>query len=465
MLNWRPGKRPGSPRLKKTAVAEALTHDLAEEIERLVGREAAQAMDFEAVEIAVRRQALRFAARVVEQRLNADHSDFTGASQPCSCGRSARYVDRRAKPFQTVLGELRLERAYYYCGACQRGFCPRDQQLGMEDTSLSPAVTRMITTVGALVSFQEGSELLRELADVEVGAKQVERTAEALGAEVAEDERQQTEAGKQGPLPSTLYLGLDGTGIPMRAEELRGRAGKQPDGSAQTREVKVCAIWSAESRDAEGLPRRDEGSVSYSAAIETAASRDTDPQAAEFTQRVEREAKRRGFSQVPRPVLLGDGAPWIWNVGGELFPQALQIVDHYHVKEHLSQVAKALYRQDETARRWAERRHQELDRGRWRSLTRALARHAPHSPVARNCLQYLERNRQRMRYPEFHAQGLCTSSGVLEAGCKVVVGSRLKRSGMHWTVRGSNAIIALRCYKLSGRFEDFWERRARRTAA
>lgn len=292
-----------------------------------MGREAAAALDFEAVETAVRRQALRFAARVVEQRLNADHSDFTGARRSCSCGRPARYVDRRAKPFQTVLGELRLERAYYYCAACQRGFCPRDRQLGMEGTPLSPAVTRLACTVGSLVSFQEGSELLRELAGVEVGAKQVERTAEALGAEIAKDERQPAKAWCQGPLPPTLYLGLDGTGVPMRKEELRGRAGKQPDGSAQTREVKVCAIWSAESRDAEGLPRRDEGSVSYSAAIETAASRDTAPQAAEFTQRVEREAKRRGFSKAPRQVVLGDGAPWIWNVAGELFPQAQQIVD------------------------------------------------------------------------------------------------------------------------------------------
>jgi hypothetical protein len=437
-----------------------LAHDLAEEIERLAGREAAAALDFEALETAVRRQALRFAARVVEQRLNADHSDFTGASRPCSCGRPARYVGRRAKPFQSVLGQLRLERAYYYCAACQGGFCPRDQQLGMEGTSLSPAVTRMVGTVGALVSFQEGSELLRELAEVEVGAKQVERTAEALGAEIAEDERRQVEVWKEGPLPPTLYLGLDGTGIPMRAEELQGRAGKQPDGSAQTREVKICVIWSAESRDAEGLPRRDAGSVSYSAAIESAATRDTDLQGAEFTQRVEREAKRRGFTQASRQVVLGDGAPWIWNTTEELFPQALQIVDRYHVKEHLSQAAKALYGEDETARRWAQRRHQELDEGRWRSLTRALARHAPRSPEARNCLQYLERNRQRMRYPEFHAQHLCTSTGVLEAGCKVVIGSRLKRSGMHWTVRGSNAILALRCYKLSGRFEDFWERRA-----
>lgn len=430
-----------------------------------MGREAAATLDFEAVETAARRQALRFAARVVEQRLNADHSDFRGASQPCACGQQARYVDRRAKSFQSALGELRLERAYYYCAACRGGFCPRDQQFGMEGGSLSPAVTRMIGTVGAAVSFQEGSELLRELAGVEVGTKQVERTAEQLGAQVAEDERQQAEAGREEPLPPTLYLGLDGTGIPMRREELQGRTGKQADGSARTREVKVCAIWSAESRDAEGLPRRDEGSVSYSAAIETAARRDTDPQAAEFTQRVEREAKRRGFSPAPRPVVIGDGAPWIWNLAEELFPQALQIVDRYHVKEHLSQVAKALYGQDEAADRWAQGRHQELDSGRWRSLTRALARHAGRSPEARNCLQYLERNRHRMRYSEFHAQHLCTSSGVLEAGCKVVVGTRLKRSGMHWTVRGSNAIIALRCYKLSGRFEDFWERRAHKVEA
>jgi len=293
----------------------------------------------------------------------------------------------------------------------------------------------------------------------------VERTAEALGAEVAEDERHRVEVETEGPLPPTLYLGLDGTGIPMRQEELGGRAGKQLDGSAQSREVKVCAIWSAESRDAQGLPRRDEGSVSYSAAIETAASRDTDSQAAEFTQRVEREAKRRGFTEASLQVVIGDGAPWIWNIADEVFPQALQIVDRYHVKEHLSQVAKALYIQDEEAHRWAQRRHQELDDGRWQSLTRALARHAARFPEARHCLQYLKRNRHRLRYPEFRAQHLCTSSGVLEAGCKVVVGSRLKRSGMHWTVRGSNAIIALRCYKLSGRFGDFWERRAHRGAA
>jgi len=128
------------------------------------------------------------------------------------------------------------------------------------------------------------------------------------------------------------------------------------------------------------------------------------------------------------------------------------------VKERLSQVAKSVYGETgEEAKRWAQRRYQELDEGRWKNLLAALLRHAPYSQAARECLQYLRRNRQRMRYPDFHAQGLCTSSGVVEAGCKGVIGTRLKRAGMHWTVRGANAIIALRCCRLSGRFEDFWE--------
>ena len=136
-------------------------------------------------------------------------------------------------------------------------------------------------------------------------------------------------------------------------------------------------------------------------------------------------------------------------------------MDRFHVKERLSELAKSLYGEaSEKAKQWAQRRYQELDEGRWKSLLAALLRHALHSKSARECLQYLRRNRSRMRYPEFQAQGLCTSSGVVEAGCKGVIGTRLKRGGMHWTVRGANAIIALRCCKLSGRFEDFWEQRS-----
>jgi hypothetical protein len=415
-------------------------------------------LDFEAVEMAARRQALRLAARALEQRLNADTRDHGGFALPCPCGGSAQYHGRHEKTFESALGPLRLQRAYYHCERCQRGFCPRDQALGLEGSSLTPGVLRMTASAAALASFAESSGLLHELAGVEVSAKQVERVAEALGAEIAVDERQQVE--NMGPLAPTLYLGMDGTGVPMRAPEVAGRAGKQPDGSAQTREAKLVTIWSAESRDKKGTPIRDPGSITYSAAIESAATLDTRPELSDFAARVLREATRRGFAEATRRVVLGDGSAWIWNTTTELFPDATPILDRFHAKEHLSTTGKVIFSNSPAGKEWIQQRYDELDEGRLRSLVQALHAYAGPYREARECIHYIWNNRRRMRYPKFHQQELCTSTGVVEAGCKVVIGTRLKRAGMHWTVKGANAIIALRCCKLSGRFEDFWERRA-----
>ena len=391
--------------------------------------------------------------------MNADLSDCQGPSLPCGCGHTARYAGRRAKTFETVLGSVQLERAYYDCATCETGFCPRDRALGMEGVSLSPGVTRMVGLTASMVSFEESSELVRELAGVDVGAKRVERVAEAVGREIAQDE--QTVVEPSPPVAPTMYLGMDGTGVPMRASELEGREGKQADGSAKTREVKLVVVWTAEGRDKEGIPVRDPGSVTYSAAIESAASRDTDESLSEFAQRVEREARRRGFDQAARRAVLGDGAVWIWNMADELFPGAIQIVDLYHAKEHVSDVAKAIYGAgSDLAEQWAKLRRDEFDDGKLESLLAALRIHADTNDEARKCLDYVTRNQHRMRYPEFRAQDLCVSTGIVESGCKVCIGTRLKRGGMHWTVAGADAIIALRCCKLRGRFEDFWERRS-----
>jgi hypothetical protein len=323
----------------------------------------------------------------------------------------------------------------------------------------------MTASAAALVSFQESSGLLHELAGVEVSAKQVERAAEALGGEIAVDEHQPVE--KMGEVAPTMYLGMDGTGVPMRPQEVADRAGKQADGSAKTREAKLVTIWTAESRDAEGKPVRDPGSITYSAAIESAATLDTSPNLSDFAERVQREASRRGFTEAQRPVVLGDGSAWIWNTATELFPQATPILDRFHAKEHVSQVGKVIYGDSPEGQQWIQARYDELDEGCLKSMVGALHGHAGQYPEARECIRYIWNNRRRMRYRKFHQQGFCTSTGVVEAGCKVVIGTRLKRAGMHWTVKGANAIIALRCSKLSGRFEDFWERRSdqRKTAA
>lgn len=452
--------------IKKTPLNGLLAAEILFDIEGLLGRQSLAEIDLEALETAARRQALLLAGRAVEQRLNADHSDAAESHLPCPCGRWARYAGRREKKFSSVLGPLKLERAYFHCSGCGHGFCPRDRQLGLDNTALTPGVMRMVATVGAMVSFEEGSQLLAELAGLAVEAKQVERTSEALGAAIAADEKKNVAANDDQPLPPILYLGLDGTGIPMRPSEIKGRAGKQSDGSAKTREVKLCTVWSAEGRDENNTPVRDPGSVTYSAAIETAATLDTDLHRSPFTERVLREATRRRFTQAKCSAVIGDGAAWIWKIAQELFPHAIQIVDRFHVKQHLSDLSKLLYPHDSSrAQAWSKRRHEELDSGRLADLLRAIRRHADHCDEARKCFQYIHNNRHRMLYPQFHSQGLCTSSGVVEAGCKVAIATRLKRAGMHWTVAGSNAIIALRCAKLSGRFQDYWERRLESSAA
>lgn len=326
----------------------------------------------------------------------------------------------------------------------------------------------MVGLGGALVSFEEDSELLQALAGLSIQAKQVERVAEALGAEMAAEELNGQDLLDASPSAPTLYLGMDGTGIPMRAAALEGRLGKQPDGCAKTREVKQCTTWSAQMVDAQGRSQRDLGSITHSAAIESAALRDTDPGVSPFAGRVLREARRRGFHQASRQVTLVDGASWIWNLASEHFPQAIQILDRLHVKQHLSEAAKAIWGPQpgsEVGLQWLPQRYAELDAGQLDQLIAAYQVHAETCEGAWLCVDYLSSHRDRLQYPDPEAAGLCTGSGVLEAGCRVVVGQRLERSGMHWHVRGANAILALRCAKLSARYDAFWKRRPTRRLA
>ena len=166
--------------------------------------------------------------------------------------------------------------------------------------------------------------------------------------------------------------------------------------------------------------------------------------------------------------MLGDGAEWIWNIAEQHFPSAIQIVDLYHARQHLWTIARALYPLDPVAqKRWILRHQPTLDGGKIEQLTgylQSLLSEAsePLAEVIRTESAYFAKNAHRMRYPEFRAQHLFVGSGVIEAGCKTVIGDRLKRSGMFWSVAGANSIIALRCSHLNGRFEDYWE--ARRTA-
>ncbi len=325
---------------------------------------------------------------------------------PCGCGHQAHYQELRSKPVLTAVGWVEVRRPYYLCPHCHHGQFPADVEMDIKNTESSPGVRRMQAMVGQEAPFDHGRAQMKILAGLEVTTKAVERAAEAIGTEIAHDERQEIQRAVQldlpiviGPPVPILYVQMDGTGVPVVKKETEGRKGKADGQPAHTREAKLGCVFTQSAWDKEGFPIRDPDSTTYVGAIEAAE---------EFGKRLYVEAWKRGWSRAQKKVVMGDGAEWIWNLAA----------------------LRSLHSRNPEV---AEKVRLEAD--------------------------YFHRNAARMRYPQFRAQHLFVGSGVIEAGCKAVIGSRIKRSGMFWTVGGANAILALRCCHLNGRFEDYWETR------
>jgi hypothetical protein len=357
---------------------------------------------------------------------------------------------------------VEVVRPYYLCPHCHTGQFPADVELDMEDTEFSPGVRRMQAMVGQEAPFDHGRQQMQLLAGLEVTTKAVERTAEAVGDDLATREQQEIGRAMQLDLPMVvgepvpvLYVEMDGTGVPVVKKETLGRKGKQAGQPAHTREAKLGCVFTQTCWDEEGYAIRDPDSTTYVGAIETAE---------EFGKRLYLEAWKRGWSRAKKKVVLGDGAEWIWNLAHQHFPGAIQIVDLYHARQHLWELVRKLYPNDEVQqKRWIMVQQNRLDKGKIEKLVLALRSIETTNPEVAEKLrteaEYFERNAERMRYPTFRSQHLFVGSGVIEAGCKTVIAARLKRSGMFWTVRGANAILALRCCHFNARFEDYWEAR------
>jgi hypothetical protein len=382
---------------------------------------------------------------------------------PCACGHQAQYQELRSRPVLTVVGWVRMKRPWYLCASCREGQFPADVELDIEKTDFSPGVRRMQAMVGQDAPFDHGREQMKVLAGLEVTAKSVERVAEAIGADIAAGEQRAIGKAVQLDLPvivgepiPILYVQMDGTGVAVVKKETEGRKGKADGQPAHTREVKLGCVFTQTKWDKEGYPIRDPDSTTYTGAIETAE---------EFGKRLYLEAWNRGWNRAQKKVVIADGAEWIWNQASLHFPGAIQIVDLYHARQHLWELARKLYPGDQLSQKAWMKVHQKrlLDKGKIEKLVLALrSLESTNTEVLekiRTEADYFERNADRMRYPKFRRQHLFVGSGVIEAGCKTVIGSRLKQSGMFWTVRGANAIIALRCCHLNGRFEDYWESR------
>ncbi|HSP66381.1 MAG TPA: hypothetical protein VLN48_01560 [Bryobacteraceae bacterium] len=291
----------------------------------------------EAVEMAFRAALHHAGASALSQLLRFSEPTEPQRILPCPCGRHARYRELRSRHVLTALGPVEITRPWYLCQHCHEGQFPADQQLDIENTEFSPGVRRMQALLGQDGPFDHGREQMALLAGLEVTAKSVERVAESVGADIVQREQQQIDRAVQLDLPivlgepvPVLYVELDGTGVPVVKKETEGRKGKLDGLPAHTREVKLGCVFTQTGWDEEGFAIRDPATTTYTGAIENAQ---------QFGRRLYLEAWKRGWSRAEKKVVIGDGAEWIWNIAKDHFPGAVQIVDLFHARQHLWELA------------------------------------------------------------------------------------------------------------------------------
>lgn len=404
--------------------------------------------NLEAIELGLRQALLQDGRQLLEQLLQqADRNIPANTSRP-----GEKCHPKRAKPVQTIFGLIELRRCYFYHAASQSGRAPLDEALGLFN-GFSPALVRLSARAAAREGYEAASQDLLALAAIEVEGRQIQRLVNWVGPQVAA-QLQQGQSTQSEPIP-VMYIEVDGTGVPMVADELAGRKGKQLDGTAKTREAKLGCVFTQTRCDQEGLPQRDYSSTTYVGSFEAAPA---------FGLRVRDEARRRGLSRAHKVVFIGDGAPWIWELRRLNFPQAVEILDLYHALEHLHLLCEGLYA---SQTRWAHKMEEtwtEMFKNDQVAQVIASARRRLEHLGTRadqnlaGQIAYFEHHQHRMLYKTYRQAGLFYGSGVVEAGCKAVIGQRLKNSGMFWTESGARSVLDLRCALKSNRWDECWGR-------
>lgn len=365
---------------------------------------------------------------------------------------------REAIQVQCLFGTFELQRDYYYHSGKKYGHYPADAALGLEGTH-TPGLARLICLEGADEStYLKAQRHLEQTGGIPVSARQIQRMVQRVGRAAQQWQERPAQAGScDAPI---MYVSADGTGVPMVPEELKGRRGKQADGTARTRQVYLGCVFTQHRTDEKGHPVRDWDSTTYISSFQSID---------EFGPCLRREAIGRGMGSVGKVVLLIDGAAGLENMGRLNFKDCVQIVDFFHAVEHAGKVLEALLGKSHPdyktrQRRWAKR----LLKDKVEALikeTRKECAGQPQEQAVEEALGYFGRNIARMQYGTFRQAGYFIGSGVVEAGCKTVIGGRCKQSGMFWSESGAENILALRCIHSSRRLDEFWKFRLNTHAA
>ena len=386
--------------------------------------------------------------RLLQQRVDQIDADYHPRAEQIRMG-------RRPLTTATLFGQVQIQRDYYYDG--YKGHCPADAALGFEGCC-TPALARLICRSAAQQPYGAASRDLQEYGGVEVEERQIQRTVLRTGPDTQAWLQKQPGSTRAVPV---MYLGCDGTGAPMRREELVGRKGKGPDGQAKTREVKLGVVFTQHVRDEKGRPIRDHASTTYLASFD---------RVEDFAPQLRQEAIRRGVGQAGQVVFLSDGAVWTEELQRQNFPNAASILDFYHAAERVHALARAtVCAEDGAAKKQANRWIKHLLRDQVdRVITEArvaLPKRSPNRQLAQEQIDFLNGHKIRMKYGTYRRKGWFIGSGVVEAGCKTVIGKRLKQSGMFWSETGASCVLNFRTLLLSSRFDAFWRDRQNDLAA
>ena len=398
----------------------------------------------EEIEVSYRQVMLKLGGKLIEQVVALEGYGKEGTRVQCSCGEMATFEGYRPKILTSMIGISRIERAYYHCSSCKSGFAPIDSVLGIGQGMFSTAVERGVCSLAAVEPFEKVSDHLYELCAVSVSAKAVQLTSESWGERVAHEEGALVEAVfreeeqvEAEDYPEVLCIGLDGKIVSLLD---RGR------------ELKVASIYDLVPGRDGNRNRLKPGKTSYIGMFS---------EASEFGRHVWVEAMRRGAESARALIVLGDGAVWIWNLAAEHFPDAIQILDIYHVKEHLWELGKVLYGEgSKKTKSFVEYKCKQIESGKVGKVISALKKlkvaDGVHAEKLRVEIGYLESNRVRMNYPSYRKCGYHIGSGMVESACKQF-GARLDQAGMRWIEAGAGAIAALRALWLSNRWHSYWK--------
>ena len=407
--------------------------------------------NLEAAEMGLREALHKDGRALLEDMVQTVADSFSQA--PTQKG-ERRHADR-PRCVDTIFGSIDLTRDYLYSSKDEGGRCPLDEALGLIDGS-SPGLVRLASRAAAREGYEGASDDLKELAGIEIDGRQIQRLVAHSGPMVAAQLKLTGPTLQAKPMP-ICYVEADGTGIPMVARELEGRKGKQEDGTAKTREVKLGCVFSQTKTDEEGRPLRDHESTSYVATIESVES---------FAPLLRDEARRRGIGKARTIAFIGDGSAWIWELARTHFPLAILILDFYHMMEYLHELSQLLYGKDSSwAGRMKDQWKEQMEKDGVQDVIDGMQERVAHLGESsaetlkkiQEKIGYFERNKDKMKYGTFRGQGLFYGSGVVEAGCGTVIGKRLKQSGMFWSETGAENVLALRCALMGNRWNECWD--------